>query len=371
MNIVLIIGFFFLTSLALTWLFLKAANWLGFVDVPNERSSHSVIKPRGAGVIIAILGVLASMLSLKLNYIDSKVALVVIASFAVIGLIGLLDDKLSLSAKTRAAVHVAVGVFCLLVLGRFTNIDFGIFVLNLSIIGEVIAILMLVWSTNLFNFMDGTDGIAAVEAITVLAMSGIFLLLQHHAGDFSYFLLIIASIIGGFLFWNWPNSRVFMGDVGSGSLGFVIMLLGIIAKIKFHVPILVWLILYGAFIFDATITLVRRVLYKERWFEAHREHAYQRMVRMGFSHASVLIIWIGINLILSAIAYWAFIDQSMLLYAFILATIFLASGYFLLEKRFPMFASKQFEQQLRSSTNYSILPAKEDLKHGYADNKEV
>ena len=184
------------------------AWWIFLTTAPHTAS----IKPRGAGIIIVVCGIITTLAYAYLGELPYTISLLIITSFFVIGLLGLLDDKFHLSAKSRAIVHFVMAATCVFFLGGISNLQLGFFLLPLSLIGSVLAILALVWSTNLFNFMDGTDGIAGVEAITVLTVGGL-LLLRFHAYDFATLLFILSAVIAGFLVWNWPNSSVFMGDV--------------------------------------------------------------------------------------------------------------------------------------------------------------
>ncbi|MBK7132477.1 MAG: glycosyltransferase family 4 protein [Bacteroidales bacterium] len=150
-----------------------------------------------------------------------------------------------------------------------------------------IAIIGMVWFINLFNFMDGVDGFASVEVITICSV--LFVM----SWDISNLLLI--SCVIGFLFWNWPKAKIFMGDVGSTQLGFILVVLGIYFHNIYKFSILNWIMLSSPFWFDATLTLYRRWRNGDNLSEAHRKHVYQRIVQSGFSHYKVNIWLIGIN----------------------------------------------------------------------------
>jgi len=147
----------------------------------------------------------------------------------------------------------------------------------------------MVWFINLFNFMDGVDGFASTQAIIISAVAFIF------TWDLSTILLI--ACITGFLYWNWPGAKIFMGDVGSTQLGFILVVSGIYFHNIVEFSIMNWIMLASPFWFDATLTLFRRIKNGERLSEAHRKHAYQRIVRAGFSHEKVNIFLILINLV--------------------------------------------------------------------------
>jgi Fuc2NAc and GlcNAc transferase len=160
---------------------------------------------------------------------------------------------------------------------------------------SLLGVMALTWSTNLFNFMDGIDGIAGSEAVFV-AGAGAFLN-SRFGGDsgLTAAMLVLAAASLGFLIWNWPPARIFMGDVGSGFLGFTLAVFALAASRHSTVPIEVWAILSGVFLADATVTLLRRIFRGDRWFEAHRLHAYQGLASRWQAHLPVTALVIGIN----------------------------------------------------------------------------
>ena len=163
--------------------------------------------------------------------------------------------------------------------------------------GYVFGALGIVWAINLFNFMDGIDGIAASEAIFV-ALAGTLLSVPTAAStSVGLAALVLAATCGGFLLWNWPPAKIFLGDVGSGYLGYVIVVLAVAATRDNPIALWVWLILGGAFFVDATVTLLRRALRHERVQEAHRSHAYQWLARRWGSHGKVTLATLGLNLL--------------------------------------------------------------------------
>jgi Fuc2NAc and GlcNAc transferase len=194
-----------------------------------------------------------------------------------------------------------------------------------------------VWLTNLFNFMDGIDGIAGGEAVSVGVVGGL-LLLASGASELAGTALLIAAASLGFLAWNWAPARIFMGDVGSGFLGFTLGALAIASDRVAAVPILVWMMLLGVFIFDATVTLLRR-LRRERFYEAHRRHAYQRAVAAGASHGTVtgFVLMLNALLAIAAAMGWAWPETVPL--AILAVFALLVSTYLLVERRQPMWAN--------------------------------
>ena len=281
------------------------------IDSPNERSSHTTDTPRGGGISIVIT-VLTATAALGYNgAIDNHLAWALgIGGSAVAG-IGWLDDHSHISARWRALVHFLAAGWALLQLGGVPSLSVGSWTLDIGLPGIPLALLTIVWITNLYNFMDGIDGIAATQAIFVAASAALLLGLNGDAGT-ALLCLLIAMACTGFLFWNWPPARLFMGDVGSGFLGYCFAVLAIAGENSGQLPLAVWLLLLALFIADASYTLLARLQRGEHIYEAHREHAYQYLVRRSGSHRQITLLWSGINLLLILpLALWAHADAAL------------------------------------------------------------
>jgi Fuc2NAc and GlcNAc transferase len=266
------------------------------VDLPNTRSSHVAPTPRAGGIAI-VLSFVAALCALCLcRVIDARTAGVLIISGCAIAGVGYLDDRRQLAARARFAVHLAAAVFVVALLGGIPELELARWGLGGFWVGAAFAVLVLAWGTNLFNFMDGIDGIAASEAI-FMSMAGAYLnWLDGGDSEVTAAMLSLSAATAGCLVWNWPPARIFMGDVGSGFLGFMVTLLVILACSRGSVPIEVLPILGGVFLVDATVTLIRRFLRGDRWTEAHRMHAYQHLARRWHRHKLVTVLVIAINL---------------------------------------------------------------------------
>ncbi len=153
---------------------------------------------------------------------------------------------------------------------------------------------------------------------------------------------VLAATVAGFLLWNWPRAKIFMGDVGSSVLGFLIAVFALAGEVWFDVPMLLWVILYGVFWFDATLTLLRRMAAGERWYAAHRSHAYQRLHHGGgWSHGRILGGTIALNAVLALIALWANVHREELLWAVLVAFIALTVVYAMVERMAPMYPARR------------------------------
>jgi Fuc2NAc and GlcNAc transferase len=199
----------------------------------------------------------------------------------------------------------------------------------------MLGIIGIVWAINLYNFVDGIDGLAAGEAVTTGVIGGLILLGMGHIG-LAMISLLIAAASGGFLPLNWAPAKLFMGDVGSGMLGYLFAVLAIASENANAVPLLIWVLLLGAFVFDATVTLCRRIIHGEKWYHAHHSHAYQRMVQAGRSHAQVSATVLIINLVLALLAIIAWLRPTFFLIAIGAGTVLLSIIYLTVERIRPM-----------------------------------
>jgi Fuc2NAc and GlcNAc transferase len=283
-----------MVSIAMTGLVRRYAIRRNMLDIPNARSSHSLPTPRGGGLGI-VAAYAAALLCLGVaGLLRVDAVLVLGACGGIVAISGFLDDRHSLPAKARFAAHLAAaGIYVAwswhVSAPWLVQAGFG-----LAGLGALFAVLGLAWSTNLFNFMDGIDGIAASEAVFVSG-AGAWISWQHGDPGVTAALGCLGAASGGFLLWNWPPARIFMGDVGSGFLGLMIPAVELLAAGRGPIPLQVWLILGGLFLADATATLVRRIVRGDRWFEAHRLHAYQHLARRWSSHRRVTVTYACIN----------------------------------------------------------------------------
>lgn len=322
--------FTFLASWFLVGRFRLYALAQGLLDNPNARSSHTLATPRGGGLVFILLWLVAGVGSVLGGVWSLAQALAFLPGAALLAGIGYWDDHHDLPARWRALVHFLVAGGSVVAL--------GVADLPLGWWGAGLAVFAIVWSINLFNFMDGTDGIAGVEALFVLGVGGFFLW-QADGIALAIPVWVLAATVAGFLLWNWPCARIFMGDVGSSVLGFLVAVFALAGEVWFDVPMVLWVILYGVFWFDATVTLGRRVMAGERWYAAHRSHAYQRLHNpLGWSHARILWRVITLNSMLAGLALWANAMPDMQWVVLGVAVVLLSIAYGWVEHVAPMYA---------------------------------
>lgn len=274
-------------------------GWLlrrAMVDVPNGRSMHEVPTPRGAGLALAAVALAAAAACALTPAWRVPLAWTWIAIGGGCAALGWADDLRSRSARLRLAVQCALaGVFAVAIApaAGFTALDAGACVLRL---------LGLVWLVNLYNFMDGADGFAGVQAIAVMLCAAALLAHGGASGEAVRALLVAGAALG-FLAWNWPPARIFLGDSGSYFLGFACGA-GALGGGGSALGAAPWLILMAPFVTDATLTLAGRALRGAPLFEAHREHVYQRLLLGGWSRHRLLAALVAMHVLVLWPAAW-------------------------------------------------------------------
>jgi len=259
------------------------------VSIPNARSLHATPVPVGGGIAI----VASWYMGITILFLSGHMAqslYFALMSGIVLTIISFIDDLVTIKPTIRLLFHFLTAIIAFILLGGLRPFILPGIEFDYRFLSYPLAITGMVWFINLFNFMDGVDGFASVEAIIIC------LVMFFISGDIIN-LLLVASV-AGFLYWNWPKAKVFMGDVGSTQLGFILVVLGIYSHNSLDFSILNWIMLSSPFWFDATLTLYRRWRNGEDIKRAHKKHGYQRIVQYGFSHLKVNIALIIINLIL-------------------------------------------------------------------------
>lgn len=278
-----------------TWLTRHYVLRRDLLDHPNERSSHTVPTPRGGGVAIVAAFALVATIDAAFAGADAqRLWQAVVPAALLVAAVGFWDDHRPLSARARLLAHFTAATWIVVLLGGLPAIAWPGGALALGAVGGVLAVLALVWFLNLYNFMDGIDGIAAVEAVFVASTAA---WLGGGASTALVPLLALAAASAGFLAFNWPPARIFMGDVGSGFLGIALGALLLAQAASGDLPLGVAAILPGVFVADATATLIVRSLRRDRLHEAHRSHAYQHCARRFGSHRPVTLAVLAIDLL--------------------------------------------------------------------------
>jgi UDP-N-acetylmuramyl pentapeptide phosphotransferase/UDP-N-acetylglucosamine-1-phosphate transferase len=265
------------------------------IDRPNQRSSHSRPTPRGGGIAIMLVLLLVVAGDGGLRRGQPAVLATLLSAAALLAVVSFVDDLRSLPARLRFGCHGLAAVATLVVLkvtGLRLVVDSGGFPWPAMALVWLLGFLWIVGYTNAFNFMDGINGLAAGQAIVTgfgMALLGLVASAQWSVVSPPVLLsLVIAGAALGFMPHNFPKARIFMGDVGSASVGFLLAALVLWIARDYGWWLLIPLgLLHANFVLDTGVTLARRILRGERWHEAHREHFYQRLIRSGKSHPFV------------------------------------------------------------------------------------
>ncbi|MHB1188692.1 MraY family glycosyltransferase [Thiobacillus sp.] len=280
MNGLAVISAFIICWLLLDWLLRRGSLPM---DHPNERSLHETPTPRIGGLgIMAGVGVASAWLA------DGMLLPVMLAAFA-LAAVSVLDDVRGLPVALRFLAHFFAAAACLLALG----------LTGWALVGATLAV---VWMTNLYNFMDGSDGLAGGMAAIGFGALALAAWLGDAPGLAAFCAAIAASALA-FLCFNFPPARVFMGDAGSIPLGFLAAALGILGAMQDVWPWLFPLLVFSPFIVDASVTLGRRALRGEKVWQAHRSHYYQRVVQLGATHRQLALAAYALMLAMAALAF--------------------------------------------------------------------
>jgi len=260
------------------------------IDLPNARSSHSSPTPRGGGVAIVVVVIAAWLIHYANSEAPRELYFALLGGGATIAVTGFIDDHQDVSSYWRLLIHGLAAAWVLTWLAPPETSVLGVQI-SRGVLGYGLAGLYLVWLLNLYNFMDGIDGLAGIEAV---AVAGCGAVLAYSAAPEADLWLPAASLAAaslGFLVWNFPRAKIFMGDAGSGFLGFSLGTLALGIGTYDPAAFWGWMILLGAFVADATITLVRRLTRGHRFDEAHRSHAYQYLSRRLRAHPPVSLAY--------------------------------------------------------------------------------
>lgn len=283
-------------SFLLTWALRCYALRRDLIDIPNARSSHVIPTPRGGGVAIVISLLIVLPIIASMGLISWTAMWALWGAGCGVAVLGFFDDHGHIPARWRLAGHFLAAAWVLFWLGGVPPLELFGLTLELGWWGHVFAMFWLVWHLNLYNFMDGIDGIASVEALAVCFGAAAIYAIVGHPDD-TLVPVLLATAVAGFLFWNFPHARIFMGDAGSGFLGIVIGALSIQAAWLAPKLLWCWLILLGIFIVDTTWTLTWRLLRGARIYEAHRSHAYQVASRRFGAHLPVTLGVLAIDVL--------------------------------------------------------------------------
>jgi len=278
------------------------------VDTPNERTLHQGDVPRGGGLVMVAVLLIGFIV---VGAVTGRYALFAALFISVLAWASLswMDDYIDLTPMHRL---IAQSVFTALTIAAFGYVQIiqvsTSFVLSISLFGLFATFIGFIWLTNLYNFMDGMDGLAASQTIIASSTLG-FWFWQYGDQGLSLICLLLAASSYGFLLWNWHPAKIFMGDVGSITIGAFLATLLLIGVVRYQFPVISFVLLLGVFIADASVTVLIRLVNKEPFWRPHRSHYYQRLAGLGFAHNIIVIALIALMLLCSVIASISIVER--------------------------------------------------------------
>ncbi|HXU93883.1 MAG TPA: glycosyltransferase family 4 protein [Gallionella sp.] len=296
----------FLVAVAVSKALLASRLSKSISDVPNERSLHAMPIPRVGGVGL-MAGALAGWLWMA-GLPDWRVSVPLLLLFGV----SMFDDARGMSVRVRLLAHMAAAA--ILVAGAGMHWALGIAV-----------VLLVVWMTNLYNFMDGSDGLAGGMALFGFGWYGVAALAQG-AESFALVNLALSAAALGFLLFNFHPARMFMGDAGSIPLGFLAAALGLLGWQEGLWPAWYPPLVFSPFVVDASVTLFKRLLRGEKLSQAHRSHYYQRLVQMGWGHRNTALAEYLLMFTAGACGLWSLGQGAVVQLAVLLLWLLVYSG---------------------------------------------
>jgi len=314
----------FLMSAFLTYKLINFSKLLNLIDTPNERSSHTSPTSKGGGISIILLTLITVIFLYLEKTIDTSFGMSLILGSAIIAITGFLDDLYNLSIIRRIILYSLSIFMAIIFLMPETHLVIGNMKIEMSIFAYLFYAIYIFWLLNLFNFMDGMDGYAGVQTISTALFTWLVLCNRIETNEHLILLVILFSTLG-FMMWNWSPAKIFMGDVGSCTLGFMFALFSVYTSSQNYLSISIWLILLSPFIGDASFTLIKKIINGGKWYQAHNNHAYQKLYQIGFNHRIIAGGLLVVNLIcIWPLAYTAILHPDIELYVLLMCYCFIA-----------------------------------------------
>lgn len=335
-NLTTIIGILVLAGsnyIATGW-FVDYAKRKNITDIPTDRSSHSVPTPRGGGLGFVTTSIIAFIVYFAWNgFIGSGAYISFIITLSIVASLGWFDDKMNLSQSVRFTIQVASAAVFLFFIGGLDTFSLPFTKeFELGYFSYFLGIFWIVGVTNIYNFMDGVDGLATAQALTASAGWIVFALLWSEQTLFTINMVVFSTVLV-FLVYNWAPAKIFMGDVGSLFLGFFFAVMPFIASSmtgEHTISSTFWIgvLLLWPFLFDSSSTIIRRFVRGENIFEAHRSHLYQHLNIAGWSHSKIATLYLSFSLLCMGLSLIYF-HETDIVQVFILLSLLILSFLYL------------------------------------------
>ena len=309
-----------LTSAGLTKWLIAYLTSKGIMDTPNHRSSHEIPTPRGGGIAIAISLAIGFILMALAGGSDLLPGYLFFAGLFLVALIGFLDDKLNFPAGLRFFVQILAAALVIYETGGLSQLPLPApYNMEIGSWGYALALLWIVGLMNIYNFLDGIDGLAGLQAV----LAGVGIAILDPTGPGMIIGVLVTSSSLGFLFFNWHKARIFMGDVGSVSLGFIFSAIPFYFKgIDSSLGVYLVVLILWFFLSDGIFTILRRLSKGEKIWQAHRSHLYQRLVISGLSHSVVTrSVMIAAAMLIALTIYFYFYQVDWLIFVLSIALL--------------------------------------------------
>lgn len=284
----------FLASWIFTFLLYRYAKPLRLVAIADERSSHEGNIATGGGLAFSLGFLLVNGLGFKQGLISLDLFMALIGGW-LLAITGFWDDIKPLPVRVRIASQTIVALWAIYWIGSLPTLTMGNYQLSLGNASSAVTFLGMIWLINLYNFMDGIDGLAGTQAATIAISSALIAMVNYQANQ-CWLYGSLAVLVIGFLFWNWPRAQIIMGDTGSGFLGYVFAVLALRSSQNSPQAFWIFVILLSVFLVDATLTLLRRLVRGEPFYQPHCTHTYQILAQRWQSHKKVTVLVLFINL---------------------------------------------------------------------------
>ncbi len=253
--------------------------------IPNRRTLHKNPIPKGGGIVFSILSVFSVLLVWWKCKLPDELLWVLVAGGLAASIFGILDDIKNISAGIKLAIQILLSAWTVYWLEGYELLLSDWIPIYLS---TPLILFLLVWMMNGYNFIDGIDGMAASGAVFISSTLALVLFLTVEHIEIIYIFIFIAVTVSGFLIFNWPKASIFMGDSGSVFLGYTFGALLLFTVTTGVLSVWTWLVVFGYFFADITVTQIARIILVQKWWHAHRSHAYQNLARITGSHLKVI-----------------------------------------------------------------------------------